>query len=395
MQRRPRSARATAPRDGRLTPEPETAIAAFPSELPPAACEPPSDGFRAPRVWILFGKGTGGNGQMQSLADALGWPYEIKQLRHNALNLIPNVLLGATSATLDRKESSPLEPPWPDLVIAASRRAAPVAQWIRKQSGGRTKLVHLLHVQAPLGRFDLIVTMPQYRLPERDNILHVTGVLNRHDPDAIRAAAAAWEPRLAHLPRPWTAVLAGGNSSAYLLDEKTAADLGARAAAQVKARGGSLLVTTSPRTPPEAGAALAGAAGDVPSYVYQWKKDDAANNPYKGFLALADDFVVTIDSASLLVEASATGRPVAVFEWPRRGGAATAKKASWFWKTGVALGLFKPARDFDAYFAEMRRRGLAFRFGDAPPANREPLDDMERTVARVRALFDLRPETRQ
>jgi uncharacterized protein len=52
---------------------------------------------RVPHVWVLFGKGTGGNGQMQSLADALGWPYEIKQLRHNVLNLVPNVLLGATA----------------------------------------------------------------------------------------------------------------------------------------------------------------------------------------------------------------------------------------------------------------------------------------------------------
>jgi mitochondrial fission protein ELM1 len=343
---------------------------------------------------VLFGKGTGGNGQMQSLAEALGWPYEIKQLRHNSLHLIPNVLLGATSKTLDREKSSPLEPPWPDLVIAASRRAAPVAQWIRKQSGGKTKLVHLLHVQAPLDRFDLIVTMPQYRLPERANILHLTGVLNRHDPKAIAEACAAWEPRLAHLPRPWTALLVGGNSSAYLLDPKTAAELGARASRQVAASGGSLLVSTSPRTPPEAGAALA-AAVDVPSYVYQWKKDDAANNPYKGFLALADDFIVTIDSASLLVEASATGKPVAVFEWPRRGGADPAKPPSRLWRSAVELGLFKPARDFDAFFTEMRRRGLAYRFGENPPTVLEPLDDMERTVARVRALFDLRPETRQ
>jgi mitochondrial fission protein ELM1 len=332
---------------------------------------------------------------MQSLAEALGWPYEIKQLRHNSLNLIPNALLGATSVTLDREHSSPLEPPWPDLVIAASRRSAPVAQWIRKQSGGRTKLVHLLHAQAPLDRFDLIVTMPQFRLPERDNILHLTGVLNRIDPAEMTSAAAAWEPRLAHLPRPWTALLVGGNSSAYLLDRRTAAELGARASRQVAERGGSLLVTTSPRTPPEASAALA-AAVDVSSFVYQWKKDDPAGNPYKGFLALADDFVVTIDSASLLVEASATGRPVAVFEWPRRGGGNGASKApSALWRKGVDLGLFKPARDFDAFFAEMRRRGLAYRFGEKPPVVHEPLDDMERTVERVRALFDLQPETGQ
>ena len=348
-----------------------------------------------PRVWVLFGKGTGGNGQMQSLAEVLGWPYEIKQLRHNALNLVPNILLGASKLTLDEKQSSPLLPPWPDLVIAASRRSSPVAQWIRRQSGGRTRLVHLLHAQAPLGRFDLVITMPQFCLPERDNILHVTGVLNRIDPAAMSEAAAAWAPRLAQLPRPWTAILAGGNSSAYLLDPGTAARLGRDASRMARERGGSLLVTTSPRTPPDAADALI-AAVDAPSFAYKWKKDDAANNPYKGFLALADDFIVTIDSASLLVEASATGRPAAVFEWPRRGGAnAASRRRPWWWHSAVALGLFKPPRDFDAYFSEMRRRGLAHRFGEQPPSQRRPLDDLERSVERVRALFDEERRHRQ
>jgi len=364
----------------------------------PAMTDSPSlprgDTFRPPHVWVLFGKGTGGNGQMQSLADALGWPYEIKQLRHNKLNVLPNILLGATRATVDRDRSAPLEPPWPDLVIAASRRAAPVAKWIRKQSGGRTRLVHLLHVQAPLGGFDLIVTMPQFCLPERKNILHVTGVLNRIEPAAMAEAAAAWKPRLEHLPRPWTALLVGGNSSSYLLDAQTASRLGREASQMAAARGGSLLITTSPRTPADAAAALA-AAVDAPSHVYLWKKDDAANNPYKGFLALADDFVVTIDSASLLVEASATGRPVAVFEWPRRGNTEQSRWPQWMRRIAIDLGLFKPARDFDAYFAAMRERGLAHRFGEQPPAVRRPLDDLERTVERVRALFDLRGENRQ
>lgn len=334
---------------------------------------------------------------MQSLADALGWPYEIKQLRHNKLNVLPTALLGASTLTLDAKNSSPLQPPWPDVVIAASRRAAPVALWIRKQSGGRTKLVHLLHVQAPLGWFDLIVTMPQYRLPERDNVLHLTGVLNHIPESALSEAAANWKPRLEHLPRPWTALLIGGNSSAYLLDAETAARLGRDASRMAKERGGSLLVTTSPRTPADAAAALQKAI-DAPCHFYQWKKDDAAGNPYKAFLALADDFVVTIDSASLLVEASATGRPAAVFEWPRKGNAvvqAEGERPSLLWRTAANLGLFKPARDFDAYFAEMRRRGLAHRFGEQAPVKREPLRDLERTVERVRALLDLPSETGQ
>ena len=54
-----------------------------------------------------------------------------------------------TLLTLMRKQSDALSPPWPDLVIAASRRSVPIARWIRKQSGDRTRLVHLFHTMAP------------------------------------------------------------------------------------------------------------------------------------------------------------------------------------------------------------------------------------------------------
>src|SRR5262245_19674447 len=132
-----------------------------------------------PKVWVLLGAKAGGNGQLTSLANALGWPYETKQLVYNTLNRCPNLLLGASLLRLDRRKSNSLTAPWPDLVIAASRRSAPVALWIKKQSGGRTRLVHLIHTQAPLELFDLIITTPQYGLSSRPNILHNTAPLNR------------------------------------------------------------------------------------------------------------------------------------------------------------------------------------------------------------------------
>ena len=170
-------------------------------------------GVDVPRVWVLLGKGTGGNGQMTSLAEALGWPYQTKQLIHNVLEGCPNILLGATSITVDRARSDTLEPPWPDLVIAASRRSAPVARWIKQQSNGRTRLVHLLHAQMPLDDFDLVITQPQYRLPERPNVLHNIGPLNHIDADTIADAAERFRPRVAALPRPWVTLNVGGDSS--------------------------------------------------------------------------------------------------------------------------------------------------------------------------------------
>ena len=131
------------------------------------ALGPPSEAPPRVRVWVLLGDGAGDNAQLLRLAEALGWPFEAKRIRYNRLNRCPNLLLGASKLTVDTQRSDPLAPPWPDLVIGASRRAAPLARWIKKQSGGRSRLVHLLHAQAPLHYFDLVVTTPQYRLPER------------------------------------------------------------------------------------------------------------------------------------------------------------------------------------------------------------------------------------
>lgn len=354
-----------------------------------------------PKVWILLADRAGGNGQLISLAEALGWPYERQTIAYNWLNRCPNILLGATLATVRPDAASRLRPPWPDLVIGASRRSVPVARWIRRQSGGRAKLVHLLHAMAPLDLFDLVITTPQYRLPARPNVLHLAAALNRVDGDRLAAAAERWALHLTHLPRPRVALFVGGDSASYRLDAATAARLGADASARAASAGGSLLVSTSPRTPAEAAeAVIAAIAG--PSMVYRWKANDA-ENPYHAFLALADRFIVTADSASLLVEACLMGKPVEVFSWPtRRNPVLRAKE--WLWRSFAAgdsgpgheglmerlvdWGLLKPPRDFAGLHRELRRRGLISPFGaaDAAAAARQPLDDMERAVAAIRRL---------
>ncbi len=356
-----------------------------------------------PRVWILLGKGVGGNRQMLGLGDALGWPYETKQLVFNGLDRIPAVLRGASLLGLDRRRSSPLVPPWPDLVIAASRRSAPVALWIRARAGGGTRLVHLMHTQAPLEWFDLVITMPQYRLPERPNVLHTSAPLIRMDQTALAAAAVRFRSLWRELPRPHVVLLVGGNSSTYELDAAAAARLGREASATVRALGGSLLVSTSARTPIAAAEALAENL-DSAAVIYRWRRDDP-ENPYFGYLALADAFIVTVDSASLLAEACTTAKPVFLFEWPRRrvrrlgltgllqrwsDAVETRRQRGYttmLWDHLVYWGLVKPPRDFDAYNRALMARGLVTRLGETP---RRPdctvLDDMARAVAAVRRL---------
>ncbi|RJS92273.1 nucleoside-diphosphate sugar epimerase [Salinisphaera sp. Q1T1-3] len=318
---------------------------------------------------------------MIALAEALGWPYETRQLSWNVLNHLPNPVIGAHAFTLDR-DAATLQPPWPDLVIAASRRAAPVARWIKARSGNRTRLVHLLHTQMNPRYFDLVVTSAQFRVPTAPNVLRTTLPLNVVEPATREAAACAWRPRLSHLPGPWIGVLVGGTSSSHRFDATTARALAERANAMAQATGGSLLVTTSRRTPCEAADVLA-AGLTVPHYFHAWRADDP-DNPYPAFLALCARFLVTGDSASLPAEAAATGAPVTLFEWPSiRPPRSLPAMVKPIHRALVYNGWYKPRRDFAAFHAGLRDAGLVDTESPATPP-----DDMARVVSAVRALFE-------
>ena len=349
-----------------------------------------------PRIWLLMGHKAGDNAQIQALAEALGWPFAIKRMVYRRTELLTNLLLGRTLAGIIESRSSPLAPPWPDLVISAGRRNEPVARWIRRQAGGQVRLVHMGRPWARLEQFDLLVTPPQYELPERPNVLHNLLPLQRITAERLAAAAARWAPRLAHLPPPRIALLVGGNSGPYTLDRATAAYLGQTASRLAAQAGGSLLVTTSARTPRPAAAALT-AALTAPVYCFQWgpHSDD---NPYLGYLALADAFIVTGDSISMLTEACSTCKPVYIFApdevvpgleggWQQRW--ERLRFDALLHRLGVRLGLRQLRRDIGQIhrllIASKRAVWLGQPFPPGPPL--PPLEDLARAAARVQALF--------
>lgn len=263
-------------------------------------------------VWCLLGRKAGDNTQVCALADELGYGFEPKHILARPWELLTHFGMGPTLAGIDRGASSTLQAPWPDLVISAGRRNEPVARWIKQQSGDRTRLVHIGRPWAPLDVWDLVVTTPQYFLPQQDNILHNSLPLHRVSAAEFELAAGNLRERIANLPRPWIAVLVGGDSGRFVFTAAKGERLGELADHLARATGGSLLVTDSPRTPQAAGDALV-ARLTAPNRCYRWGSGDT-DNPYRGLLALADIFVVTGESMSMLGEAAATGRPLYIFD---------------------------------------------------------------------------------
>jgi len=327
-----------------------------------------------PRIWLLVGEKTGDNAQLRVIAEALGLPFEERRIAMQPQWTRGKPRVRASLEHIDAQRSDRLEPPWPDLLLTAGRRLSMVALWVREQSQRRTRLVLVGKPRRFARRFDLILATAQYRMARRSNVLPLGLPLVRVDPGAVAAAGDAWRARLAHLPRPLTALLVGGPTKPVRFDAAVARELATRVGALVAVSAGSLYVTTSRRTPPEVVDALA-AGLPANSLFYRWQAD-AADNPYLALLALADRFIVTSDSVTMMVEVARLGRPLAIFALPQTLG-----------QSFRALGR---GRDLDAVPRLLIEQGSAVRLGAAfeTPAH-PPRDELPLVVERIRDLCPL------
>ncbi|HUE44893.1 MAG TPA: ELM1/GtrOC1 family putative glycosyltransferase [Aestuariivirgaceae bacterium] len=358
-----------------------------------------STGNGEPRIWVLLGERTGDNAQAlaigHAVSEAMGGEVVVMPLACNGHYRTPNLLLGATLRSLRRETRERLKRPWPDLVVGVGRRSVPVARWIRAQSGGSAKLVQIGRPRAPLAWFDIVVTTPQYRLPPAANVLHL--LLPPLPPPALGPGELTrWRDAFASLPRPWIGVLVGGTRAPYSFDAEAAQDLGQQANAAATRLGGSLLVTTSPRTGTAPSRALSEAISG-PAHRNLWSASaDPADNAHHAILALADRFIVTAESVSMLAEACETGKPVAICELPRR-----AFYPAWSGERGLGrwlarTGLASPPRDPQAVVRRLVDGGHAAILGAPEPDRFVPApDERARVVAAVRRLLDGRaaPQT--
>lgn len=349
---------------------------------------------------------SGDNTQLRALAAALGWPVEVKHLAYRRHEGVLRLFGLPTLASIDPARSSPLQPPWPDLAICSGRGAEAVAFWLRRQNP-KLRIVFVGSPWSGPGAFDLVITTPQYRLARAPNVLHLMLPLHDATPSKIAAEARRWESRLWHLPRPFTAVLAGGSSGPYVFTPDAAGRLG-RAVTEIAARsGGSLLVTTSARTGGKAAEALAAALG-APHYFYRWQ-DAADDNPFHAFLGLARRIVVTADSVSMLAEAAATGKPVSLFDIEEgrfamragmEGPGGSLPPIGWRGRTLDAtlfrllinLAPARFARDLRIVHRQLIGSGRASWLAehDDPPRPAAPAEDgLSLAVSRIRGLFGL------
>lgn len=261
-----------------------------------------------PITWVLTDGKAGDELQALSVAEALGLGPEIRRVKPKA----PFTWLMPWGPVDPRERpgarGSPLAPPFPDLLIASGRRAVAYLRHVKRASGGRTYTVFLKDPRTGPNTADFIWS-PAYDRLRGPNVLTTLTPPHRVSAQRIEAARAQPDPRLAHLPHPRVAVLAGGNSRHHHFTEEDIARLMEHLTSIAEA-GARLMVTASRRTPATLREALMVLTSKHGGFFW----DGTGENPYVDLLALADFIVATADSFNMIGEAAATGRPILVFE---------------------------------------------------------------------------------
>jgi hypothetical protein len=320
-----------------------------------------------PLVWLLMGTRAGDNNQLRALADALGWPSVEKRIAYNQLRRFPFLRTGLTIVA--DKSRHLIQPPWPDVVVGVGYGSVPVARYIRKQSGGRARLVHIGNPREALDDFDLQITTPQYAREAAHNMLELPFPIG--NPARAAKPTQSEQQWLSGLPQPRRLVAVGGPARFWELDHRALTD--AISAIREKTPSGSLIIAVSARTRQSTRRLL----------------DELVTPPFEAvverfpafamLLAESDEIYVTADSVSMLSEAILTGKPVGMIPIRRsfRG-----LLSDWLWErpSGRAL-----PPDFRNFWNLLHRRNL---IGTVElPVASEVCDTVDRAASAVRTLL--------
>lgn len=306
--------------------------------------------------WVVTEGHIGMENQCAGVAEALSLSPILKRVKVEIpWKYLPGQLwwrpLAASGFGGDR-----LEPPWPDILITCGWKVAALSAAVRRASRGKTFTVHIQDPQMHPRHFDLVAA-PRHDGLHGENVILTLGAPHRVTDERLGAAARRFGERLVHLPRPLLAVLIGGSNRCYRLTAEVILELAQKLKACSHRYHAGLAITASRRTGAPNEALLRQRLRDVPAVIW----DGGRENPYFGYLALADAIAVTCDSVSMVSEAGSTGKPVYVIDL--EGG----------------------SRKFRRFHDALRAHGVTRRFtGDLDRWDYTPLDDTTRVANEIR-----------
>ena len=261
-----------------------------------------------PSCWIFSDGTIGMEVQCIALAEALGLEYEKQHIKPYWLNRIfpslatlPGVPVATNTIQITSHSS-------PDILITCGRRHAGASIALKRLSKGTTYTIHIQDPKIKSKHFDLLI-IPEHDTSQGHNIILSKGSLTRITQSTLDKEAQLIKPKINSLIGKKIAVNIGGDTKDNKVDDKTIKKLVLSLNQFSLDNKCSLMITTSSRTSKPLKEALTSLTKN-PNIIL-WTA--GSQNPYIGFLGIADAIIVTSDSINMISEACSTGKPVNIF----------------------------------------------------------------------------------
>jgi mitochondrial fission protein ELM1 len=330
------------------------------------------------RVWALLGPHRGDNNQILALAEALGAPFEEKVLSYNQLRRVPPALLGPSFASLDKASRKLVEGEPPDLTISTGLRSVPVVRELKRRSSGKMRAVHLGFPRIHPGHFDLVVTTPEYPVPDAPNVVRIPFALTPH---RARAVEQSDRDLLETYPRPRRLLLIGGPTLYWQLPADGLTAAVKQLLKTAEANGGSIFAVGSPRTPVDVLTAVRQTL-ETSSAPFLFEPGDGPP-AYPALIEAADEIFVTADSVAMVADAVTTSKPVGLIPIAKSGLGRVVMGSMDRLRPGKCL----YPRDLRFFWAVLRREGFGGTLEE--PRASSPPDYSAAVAGRVRRLLGL------
>jgi uncharacterized protein len=293
----------------------------------------------SPRVWVLNDGHVGDTSQSVALADALGWPYEIRHVPFTSSEVAPG------------------------LVLAANERTGKQARQLCLDSSGHTRCVRIDGTGGVVAdHYDVVVSPAYFHLPPHPHRIESTTLLTRVTPERLALARDNWPRLFGQASHPRVAVLISGNHTSVKINSRIARRMGEEIRTLVQLAGGSVFALLDQCITPGLAGALVAGLGES-RHVYTWSADRQDDDTYLAYLELADALIVAGDDESLIADAAATGKPVQVYPLPARrpGLTSTIREAVFTRSQSRPLnkrGTVRPQQGLEYFCARLIERGV-------------------------------------
>jgi mitochondrial fission protein ELM1 len=266
------------------------------------------------KILVLLSNRQSNNNQAESVANIISDHYFSIKLQFTWFIKFPNFIKLPLSLLIKNyKEVSEFSKDC-NIVISCGRQSARMAVDIKKsnqKNGLKTKVIQILNPNLSYRNIDAVLIPYHDKIKRSDKFINFTGsLIYKLHRDIDKNKIDMFD---CIFPKPHIALLIGGASKgrSNLVTEKNIVEISQNLSRICKKMGGSILVTTSRRSPSNTIEILKKNI-ECSAYYYIYKNDDL-QNPYYEILNNSEYVLITGDSIAMISESCNLNKSVYVY----------------------------------------------------------------------------------